>query len=138
MKKILYSLVFVTAIIACSKERLQKFDPSLVQPPKEERVKFVTPNGETGFFKSLKPEIQQTTIKSNSDLPIIGKYGTKLFLYARDLRDANNQAVDYPIDVEFIEVLTPKDFILNNLQTVSNMRLLETAGSFYINATKDK
>lgn len=137
MKKLLYSIVFVTTIIACSKERLQKLDPSLVQPPKEEKVKFVTPNGETDIFEILIPEVQQITINSDLDLPIIGKYGTKLFLEAISLRNENNQAVDYPIDVQFIEVLTPKDFILSNLQTVSNRRLLETAGSFYVNATKD-
>lgn len=135
MIKLFYSFALATIILACSKERLDKLDPSQVNPPAA-TVTFITPDGNTDIFESLQPDVQQITLTDDDDLPIIGKFGTELYIYPEDFTTPNGGAVDYPITVEFVEVLTPKDFILNNLQTISNGKLLETAGSFYVNALK--
>ncbi|GAB3511327.1 hypothetical protein [Emticicia fontis] len=131
---ILILSVFLLAI-ACSKDRTilleEETSPTLV----EQKDKFVSPTNSS--FDKLGTQPEKKTIKSDNDLPFIGKQGTRVWLYTRDLKFPDGGAITYPFDIELLELFSPKDMILHQMPTVSNGRLLTTAGEVLIKAYKN-
>jgi outer membrane protein assembly factor BamB len=136
MKKInILILAIVLLAIACSKDRSISLIEEVPPTPIEQKDKFVALNATT--FDKLGTQPQKKTIKSDNDLPFICNQGTMVWLYTRDLKLPNGGAVTYPFDIEVLELFTPKDMILHQMPTVSNGRLLTTAGELLIKAYKD-
>ncbi|RFS13774.1 hypothetical protein [Emticicia sp. C21] len=136
MKKInLLILAVVLLAIACSKDRTILLGEETTPKPVEQKDKFVAVNSTT--FDNLGTQPEKKTIKSDNDLPFVGKQGTSVWLYTRDLKLPNGGAVTYPFDIEVLELFTPKDMILHQMPTVSRGRLLTTAGEVLIKAYKD-
>jgi hypothetical protein len=136
MKKInLIILSVVLFAIACSKDRSILLGEETTPDPIEQKDKFVAVNSTT--FDKLGTQPERKTIKSDNDLPFIGKQGSRIWLYTRDLKLPDGGAVTYPFDIEVLELFTPKDMILHQMPTVSNGRLLTTAGELLIQAYKD-
>lgn len=136
MKKInliLFSVILFA--IACSKDRSILLEKETPPTPVDIKDKFVTINNST--FDKLGTQPEKKTIKNDDDLPFVGKQGSKVWLYTRDLQLPNGDAVTYPFDIEVLELFTPKDMILHQMPTVSNGRLLTTAGQLLIKAYKD-
>lgn len=136
MKKInLLIIAVVLLAIACSKDRTILLDKETIPNPIEQKDKFVAINSST--FDKLGTQPEKKTIKSDNDLPFVGKQGTRVWLYTRDLKLPDGSAVTYPFDIEVLELFTPKDMILHQMPTVSRGRLLTTAGEVLIKAYKD-
>lgn len=136
MKKInLFIIAFVLLAIACSKDRTILLERETIPNPVEQKDKFVAVNPTT--FDKLGTQPEKKTIKNDNDLPFVGKQGTRVWLYTRDLKLPDGGAVTYPFDIEVLELFTPKDMILHQMPTVSNGRLLTTAGEILIKAYKD-
>lgn len=136
MKKInTLILAVVLLAIACSKDRTILLQTETTPTPIEQKDKFVALNSTT--FDKLGTQPEKKTIKNDNDLPFVGKQGTRVWLYIRDLKLPDGGAVTYPFDIEVLELFTPKDMILHQMPTVSNGRLLTTAGEILIKAYKD-
>jgi outer membrane protein assembly factor BamB len=136
MKKInLLILSIVLLAIACSKDRSILLVEETTPTPVKPKDNFVAINNTT--FDKLGTQPEKKTIKSDNDLPFVGKQGTQVWLFTRDLKLPNGAAVTYPFDIEMLELFTPKDMILHQMPTVSNGRLLTTAGEILIRAYKD-
>ncbi|RYU95770.1 hypothetical protein [Emticicia agri] len=137
MKKITIAILSVILFAAsCSKDRSILLGDGNPEPdPVEQKDGFVAPDPTT--FDKLGTQPEKKTIKSDNDLPFIGKQGTRVWLYTRDLKLPNGGAVTYPFEIEVLELFTPKDMILHQMPTVSNGRLLTTAGELLIKAYKD-
>jgi hypothetical protein len=147
MKKIIISslsiLTLILIILACSKDRSILL-PKDIQPPVdiikpiEKTIKDFTFDGKDAqiFLDKIANKSETKTIKSQSDLPFIAKNGTKIWIYPNELFLPDGNNASYPFDLEVLELLTPKDMILNQKPTVSQGRLLTTGGELFIKATK--
>jgi hypothetical protein len=135
---VLFLGYILTALFSCSEDRLNPLKESAVKKDSvaAPQVKFVNIN-DSKILASLKKPISKFQINSDSDLPIVTKEGTKLFIYPFHLKTATNQPVKYPYSIEYVELLTLKDMVLYNKPTMSYDRILNTAGAFYIKVTKD-
>ena len=147
MKKVTLSslsiVTFVLIVLACSKDRSILLPKEVLPPvkevkPVEKTIKDFTFDGKDAqtFLSKLANKSEIKTIKSQSDLPFVAKNGTKIWIYANDLIFPDGSRVTYPFDLEVLELLTPKDMILNQKPTVSQGRLLTTGGELFIKATK--
>lgn len=136
MKKInLLILSIVLLAIACSKDRSILLVEETTPTPGEPKKDFVA--ARSSNYENLSVQAQTKTIKSDNDLPFVGKQGTQVWLYTRDLKTSNGGAVTYPFDIEVLELFTPKDMILYQMPTVSHGRILSTAGQVRVRAYKD-
>jgi hypothetical protein len=148
MKKIIISslsvITFILIVLACSKDRSILL-PKEVQPPVEEvkpvekTIKDYTFDGKDAqvFLDKIANKSETKTIKSQSDLPFIAKNGTKIWIYPNELLFPDGSKASYPFDLEVLELLTPKDMILNQKPTVAQGRILTTGGELFIKAKKD-
>ncbi|MCA0365236.1 MAG: hypothetical protein LCH67_14430 [Bacteroidetes bacterium] len=126
-------LVFLVLLIfACSQERLF---PVSTESEDLSKVNFVDAKN---TLVDLGPKSEKLTIKNESQIPIITKNGNRIYLYQYHLATLDGKSVSYPYDVEIIELGSLKDMILFDKPTVSYGKILSTAGSFYLNATKDQ
>ncbi len=126
-------LVFLVLLIfACSQERLF---PVSTESEDLSKVNFVDAKN---TLVDLGPKSEKLTIKNESQIPIITKNGNRIYLYQYHLATLEGKSVSYPYDVEIIELGSLKDMILFDKPTVSYGKILSTAGSFYLNATKDQ
>ena len=152
MKKINIAILAIGLFaIACSTDRtiLREVKPigqtETPTTPVEEPETPTTPVETKEEFKSIDKAVlaklgsqtEKKTIKSQDDLPFVGSQGTEVWLYPQDLRMPDGSAVTYPIEIEMLELFTPKDMILHQMPTVSRGRLLTTAGEMNIRAYKN-
>lgn len=155
MKKILTSsfaifIVFLM-VVACSKDRsiiLEDVKPSAdtIKKTPTDSVKVIKNIKDYSFsisnsqalFDSLAPKSEIFTINKASDLPVTTKNGMKVSFSIGDCINPNGKIVTFPIELEVLALLTPKDMILHQKPTVSYGRLLTTGGEFLIKVRKDK
>lgn len=148
MKKVIFSslsiIAFILIVLACSKDRsilLPKEVPPPVEEikPVEKTIKDFTFDSKDAqaFLNKLTKKSETKTIKSLSDLPFLGKDGTEIWIYPNDLILPDCSRSTFPFDLEVLELLTPRDMILNQKPTVSQGRLLTTGGELFIKAKKD-
>ena len=84
-------------------------------------------------FKKLETASEFFTFFSDDTL-IIGKQGTSVQIYRSCLTYEDGGAVTGPVRIELREVFSKSDLILNNKPTVSDRKLLVSAGALYLNA----
>lgn len=80
---------------------------------------------------------QLFTIKNNKDTSIVTENGTIYRIYNNSFVTSNNSIISSDIQIEIKEALSPVDFVLANLTTTSNGKILESGGMVYINATSN-
>jgi hypothetical protein len=147
MKKIFISSLSVIAlffiVLACSKDRSILLPKETLPPveevkPLEKTIKDFNFDGKDAqaFLNKIANKSDTKTISSQSDLPFIAKNGTKIWIYSNELSFSDGSKASYPFDLEVLELLTPKDMILNQKPTVAQGRLLTTGGELFIKATK--
>lgn len=136
-----FLVVFV--MCSCSKERfdvLKKEDPEAVKVAEkaadELKLKAIAAPPITLFMKWKKKPVK-ATLKLKPDSTVKCEGGTSLQFMPNTFVDENGRVVQYPVDLEIIELLTPKDMITNQMPTVSDKRLLVTGGEINIKAFKD-
>lgn len=148
----LIALLFVGVMVSCSTDRLSPIEsnqntgiviglPLPTPPPAKDTIPDIKTkvflNGNSGLgLEKLEPLRRKITVNSNTDLPIIGPKGTKLYFNNYTLVKPNGAGVNYPFDVEIIELYTFKDMLLYSKPTTSFDKILVTAGSFYVNVTQ--
>jgi hypothetical protein len=142
MKKInILILSIILFAFACSKDRSILLTegtaptPVTPDPPVVQKDDFIAVN--PTMLDNLGVQPEKKTIKNDNDLPFIGKQGSNVWLYTRDLKTENGGAIGYPFDIEILELLTPKDMILHQMPTVSGGKLLSTGGQIRVRAYKD-
>jgi hypothetical protein len=86
------------------------------------------------FYNSAGPKKQVFKINPAKDTIIVGAKGTALFISANSLVDNNGQPIKGETTIELKEYLDFSDYVLGNLQTVSDDKLLVTQGMIYLQA----
>jgi hypothetical protein len=78
--------------------------------------------------------IQTFKVSANNKIVIKGEQGTTIRIPENAFVDEKYNLVTGEISIELVEIYTKSDMILNNIQTTSNGKLLETSGMIYIRA----
>lgn len=73
-------------------------------------------------------------INSISDTTLITKNGTTVKIYANSFKYADGTSFTGAFKLEVKEAFKPLDFVLGNLMTKSNNRILTSGGMIYVNA----
>jgi hypothetical protein len=115
---------FILLLSQCRKDRLTVDSQS---PSEQTSI--------NAIFINNGVQSQYFTINPNSSSSITGEKGIYIYFPMNAFVDANNQVVTDPVQIELKEILSLKDMILSNKQTVSNGEILSSGGEFYINAT---
>ena len=136
MKKIIFGISsLLLLIIACSKDRsILLAEPEPVEKTIKDKI-FVASKANTFDKWAAKP--QKISIKSMNELPFKCKDGTIINFIPSDFLLSNGMSPSFPIDLEILELLTPKDMIIHQKPTVSYNRMLTTGGEIFVKAYKD-
>ncbi len=86
------------------------------------------------FFERLASKPQKFQIRLKSDTTIVGENGVRITIPTSSFVDKDGNIVTQDITLEIIEASSIEDYIRNDLQTISNGKLLESAGMIYIDA----
>lgn len=89
------------------------------------------------IFDKLQTEIQTFEGKSNQEILITGKQGTKIKIPKNSLLKYNGKYAVGTIKIELKEFYKKSDILLANLHTMSNFTMLESGGMIYISATNN-
>jgi len=76
-------------------------------------------------------------INTNKEAVVLGDKGTLLAFPRHCFVDENGKKVKGKVNIELKEVFSLADILLSNVPTISDGRILETNGAFYINAYQD-
>jgi hypothetical protein len=135
MKNILTVLTLICIALACSKDRLSPL------PEGDQYSPDLKPTDLVAYPQmpaSMKKQEEKVTISSEKDLPFITKNGNQIIIRPNHFNALpNGKQVTYPFQLVVTELLSIKDIILHEKQTVSNGRLLTTDGQILIEAFKD-
>jgi len=85
-------------------------------------------------FSVNREYIQSFKVLSKKEIVIKGEKGTIIRIPENAFVDTKGVTVTGEITIELIEIYTKSDMLLNNIQTISNQKLLETGGMIYIKA----
>jgi hypothetical protein len=131
MKKSKIFLFGIVTLLVIGCQNAEKTDAETKQDPESARKEL--------FSKIYTPdnlESQSFTINSNRDTSLISENGTIYRIYGNSFKSADGLVIKSPIDIEIKEALSPIDFVMANLTTLTvDNQLLESGGMIYINAT---
>jgi hypothetical protein len=98
----------------------------------------------SGELRQIKKELQKTgqqsvfyTVPGEKVSKISGPRGLIVTVNPSDLETVKGKPIFGPIEIELKEALTQTHFLQNNINTVSNGRLLVSGGAYYVNMTAD-
>ncbi|MBK9526138.1 MAG: hypothetical protein IPO39_15745 [Bacteroidetes bacterium] len=86
------------------------------------------------FSRELLPS-SNFSIDTESDTIVRGASGTSLLIRKNIFVDQHGQSVKGKVEIELIEALSMEAIVMGNLTTVSNGKILQSAGMIYIDAT---
>jgi hypothetical protein len=118
----------VVSITSCSKERLES------ETPKSTLTEYSNTNS---YLDTKKQEEQTYTVDSPGNGPIRAQQGTLLYPYKEIFMYPNGDSVHYPFEIRIIEIYKPIDMVYSQMPTVSDNKLLTTAGEVRIRVFKD-
>lgn len=123
-------LIVASFIFAC--EGKQESKKTIVI---EEKTAYVNSPLDS-LFKKLRPPIQKFTIVANKPNILTLKKGTKIIIPANSFIDNKGEYVT-DVTMEVIEANEQSDYILGNLNSLSNGQPLASGGMFFISATSN-
>jgi len=116
-----------------------KFQDSIqnVKAIKEENkvvdnIKKLESNNYHQSFSVNRKNIQICKFLNTNEIVIYGEKGTKIRIPKNAFVDQFGNKVSGEITFELLEIYTKSDMVLNNIQTTSNQKLLESGGMIYI------
>jgi hypothetical protein len=128
MLKYSFVLVIVCSLWACNSPKEQNH---IIQ----NRV--LLPNTSlTSLFDSLRPATQTFMVSGDKDTLIMSREGTTLSFTKNTFVDERGQPARN-VTLDLVELTTFKDIINANLQTVSDNKILQTAGMFFLDAKEN-
>lgn len=127
--------LMATLFSSCSKERFDVITKDNIVPIIDTET-FV-PVTETNKKPIVAVEPVKKTVSSSADFPFTTPRGTVVKANSYDFTFEDGRWVEYPIDIQIKELYSPMDMILNGKPTVSDGKILVTAGQVYVTATKD-
>lgn len=90
------------------------------------------------FFNLIQPEAYQTDWNPVETGLLITPGGTRFEIRANSFQFADGSAIlDTTISIEVREILTKGDMVKNQTPTITNGRLLNSAGAFHVRATQN-
>ncbi len=119
------ALAVSVVVSSCSKDRIEERD---------DLNEYESPNA---YLDSKKPKEQDFLIDSSGNGPIIGEQNTHIWGSKNCLKLPNGDTIAFPFNVKLVELYTPKDMIYYRMPTVSDNRILETAGEIRLRAVKN-
>lgn len=126
----LIPLFFIFFLYACTSE----------SSTKEEATEVINPAlAKNTFFKNVynqsKIKGQTFKIRGSRDTTIVSRNGTIYKIYANTFETTDGSIINGDIKIKIKEVFKKSDFVMGNLTTTSNNRILESDGMFYIGAS---
>lgn len=135
MSRFIIFLSVVLACMACNRTNQQigrayvvKYDKNIVALPKENLI--IKPD----YLKQFVKQSQYFFIDPLKDTILQGREGTTIYISASCFTGKDGMISTGKIRVELKELFSIRDIILSNKPTVSDGKILETAGQIYINA----
>ena len=122
MKQIIY-VILIAILFGCNNNRNEIKQKDSEELTDSTNLSFVN------VFDTIKVESEKFYINSQKDTLIICEKGTKIFIEANSF-ETNSDKVELKIQ----EFYSKKDFISEDLTTISNNQLLESGGMLRINA----
>lgn len=89
------------------------------------------------IYSGLRPAIEKFEINPEQTQEIEAQNGTKILIPANSFVDGFGNAVSGNVELEIIEVNELVDFLACGLQTLSDNRLLESAGMIFVDAKNE-
>lgn len=125
------SIILVGFIWGCSDDRLNL----LADSQKIASENFV--QNTDSIFTNLEYKFQKFEFSKTTQNPIIGSKGTLLYLPSIiNFSNQENQGIEAPIQIELLELLKPKDFILNDKYLSTLNEIVSTAGIIDLKISK--
>jgi hypothetical protein len=126
------SIIFC-ALISCRNQQAENQTKNTtinqVQSFKEDFLKV------DSLINLSKNQSQFFTISCTKKATIVGKKGTILHLEPNNLETENGSIIKDSITIELKELHNQKDLAISNAQTISDGKLLESGGAYYIAMT---
>ncbi len=138
MKKLLTISTILLFFSCAKKEEIKTEKKSSINS--EKTIADNLENDKKSLFNLLsKFENQSQFFNISSSKPSIvkGKKGTIIHIVPSNLELENGNKITGKIKVELKELINQKDLLKNNVQTVSNGKLLISGGSYYIDITSN-
>jgi hypothetical protein len=127
-------MVLLCMFIAACKQPGNK-NENVSQPSNENQISDYNGPGETlNLQQTLEDPPQLFTIPVGTST-ITAKHGLKLEVKTADFETEDGSSVTGPVELTVKELVTPQQMIASDCPTVSDGRLLETAGSYFIGAS---
>ena len=82
-------------------------------------------------------EKQVFSVSADSTHFLVGKQGGVILVNPQSFVDEAGKPVQGKIDIEFREVQEAKDFVKSRISTVSDGKILQTAGSYFVGASQN-
>lgn len=89
------------------------------------------------LLAELAGEPQKLSASSDKPSDLTGQMGTIIHIDPKALETVDGTALGKTIEVELLEMTDKSSLLLHNAPTVSNGKLLETGGAYYLNMTSD-
>ena len=89
------------------------------------------------FFRKNGAEVQLFQINPTRRTTIVGKAGLRLTFFPYSLCDVFGQPTREPVTIKLIEINTRSGMLRSDKVTISEDRLLESAGQFFIQASQN-
>jgi hypothetical protein len=122
------------AVAACNQPGKKNANAS--QPSDEKKP---TGNSQLSTTLNLQQYLEEApqvfSIAAGGTTTITAKHGLKLEVKTADFEAEDGSAVTGPVELTIKELVTPQQMIASDCPTVSDGRLLETAGSYFIGAS---
>lgn len=128
MKNLIYLAAIALCCASCSEEPRNEEAPiaAIELTEQEEAARL------DSFIKRYETPPQVFTIPSNKASVVKGAKGSLWYVEPKDLQTKSGKEVTGEITVELKELTTVEELLKNNVQTVSNGKLLSSGGSYYI------
>jgi hypothetical protein len=123
MKNWSFVFVLISFLFSCSKDRITTDEFQSMDE----------------FFEQEQAEVQEFVITNeDGDQPIIGKFGTELFVHSSLFEDTTERKIiEVPYKIKLIELYTVKDLILQKMHSNYIGGGLDYVSALWVSAEKD-
>lgn len=135
-RSMLLAVCLLPILLGCGK-KTKKSERSTAENQdeqlKEEKIALQT------VYKSRLADVPKQKFKLSVDTVsfLVAEKGTVIYVQPGSFTDENGKTVTGEISLEVSEVITMQDFVKVGISTMAGEKILETGGTFYIQASKD-